>query len=133
MKTSMKALQHSIDLAEIHEAELHVIAVIEEFKFPFGSQYDLWASESHDEYLSRVLEEMNSAMLSIKNEDIQISVETRIEEGRPAIVITEIADNENFDLIVIGARGLGRVQEMLLGSVGREIVNTSKTPVLVIK
>lgn len=132
-KMSMKALQHAIDLADVNGAELHIISVLEEFKLPFASQYDLWANESRDELMSRILEEMNSAILSIKNDDVQIDVETRIEEGRPSKVITGIASNEKFDLIVIGSSGLGKVEEVLLGSVGREIVNTSKIPVLVIK
>jgi nucleotide-binding universal stress UspA family protein len=132
-KTSMKALQHAINLANIHRAELHIISVLEEFKLPFASQYDLWAKESRDELTSRILEEMNSAILKIIQDGVQMAAETRIEEGRPAKVITEIASNENFDLIVIASSGLGKVEELLLGSVGREIVNTSKIPVLVIK
>ena len=129
----MKALEHALHLAELHDAELHIISVIEEFNLPFASQYELWASESRDEFISQVLEEMNSAMREVKREDIDITVETRIEEGRPAKVIKEIAEGENFDLIVIGATGIGRVQEFLLGSVSREILNTSKLPVLVVK
>jgi nucleotide-binding universal stress UspA family protein len=131
--TSMKALEHALHLAELNDAELHIISVIEEFNLPFASQYELWASESRDEFISQVLEEMNSAMSEVKREDIDITVETRIEEGRPAKVINEIAEGENFDLIVIGATGIGRVQEFLLGSVSREILNTSKLPVLVVK
>jgi nucleotide-binding universal stress UspA family protein len=132
-ETSMKALKHAIELAEIHDSELHIISVLEEFKLPFASEYELWANESRDEQVSKVLEEMNSAVMSIKTDDIEIDVETRIEEGKPAKIITEIAEQEGFELIVIGAKGLGRVEEFLLGSTSREIVNTSKVPVLIIK
>jgi nucleotide-binding universal stress UspA family protein len=132
-ETSMKALKHAIELAEAHNSELHIISVLEEFKLPFASEYELWAHESRDEQVSKVLEEMNSAVMSIKKDDIEIDVETRIEEGKPAKVITEIAEQEDFELIVIGAKGLGRVEEFLLGSTSREVVNTSKVPVLIIK
>jgi len=132
-ETSMKALQYAIDLAEIHEAELHIVTVLEDLRIPFGDRYDLWVSETRNEYTSRVLEEMNSAIMDIREEGTQINVETRIEEGRPAIVITDIADKEDFDLIIVGARGMGKVEELLLGSVSREIVNISRTPVLIIK
>ncbi|MBD3207239.1 hypothetical protein GF319_12980 [Candidatus Bathyarchaeota archaeon] len=132
-ETSMKALKHAIELAEIHDSELHIISVLEEFKLPFASEYELWANESRDEQVSKVLEEMNSAVMSIKKDDIEIDVETRIEKGKPAKVITQIAKKEDFELIVIGAKGLGRVEEFLLGSTSREVVNTSKVPVLIIK
>jgi len=132
-ETSMKALKHAIELAEIHDSELHIISVLEEFKLPFASQYELWASESRDEQVSKVLEEMNSAVMSVKKENIKIDVETRIEEGKPAKVMTEIAEDEGFELIVLGGTGLGRVEEFLLGSTSREVVNTSKVPVLIIK
>jgi nucleotide-binding universal stress UspA family protein len=132
-ETSMKALQHAIDLAEVHGSELHIISVLEEFKLPFASQYELWASESHDEHMTRVLEEMNSALMRIKREDVEIDVETRIEKGRPATVITTIADDEGFDLILVGAKGMGKVEELLLGSVSREIIDISRIPVLIVK
>lgn len=132
-EASMKALKHAIELAEIHESELHIISVLEEFKLPFASQYELWAKESRDEQVSKILEEMNSAVMSIKKENMVIDVETRIEEGKPAKVLTEIAEDEDFELIVLGATGLGRVEEFLLGSTSREVVNTSKVPVLIIK
>jgi nucleotide-binding universal stress UspA family protein len=131
--TSMKALKHAIELAEIHDSELHILSVLGEFKLPFASQYELWARKSRDEQVSKVLEEMNSTIMSIKKEDVEIEVETRIEEGKPAKVITEIAEEEDFDLIVLGGRGIGRVEEFLLGSTSREVVNTSKLPVLIIK
>ena len=84
--TSMKALKHAIELAEIHDSKLHIISVLGEFKLPFASQYELWASESRDEQVSKVLEEMNSAIMSIKKEDVEIEVETRIEEGKPPLL-----------------------------------------------
>jgi len=132
-EASMKALKHAIELAEIHDSELHIKSVLEEFKLPFASQYELWAKESRDEQVSKILEEMNSAVMSIKKENMVIDVETRIEEGKPAKVLTEIAEDEDFELIVLGATGLGRVEEFLLGSTSREVVNTSKVPVLIIK
>lgn len=130
---SMRALEHAIDLAETYGSELHLITVVEDFKTPFKARYELMESEMREEYVSRVLGEMESALTKIREEGAQIAVETRIEEGRPASVITSIADDEDFDLIVIGARGMGRIEELLLGSVSREIVNTSRTPVLVVK
>ncbi len=132
-ETSMKAFRHAMGLAKIHEAEVTMLTVFAEFSFPFGAQYDLWAEESRDNYVAKVLGEMNAALQEHVDEGLRGSVDTRIEWGRPASVITSIAEEEGYDLIMIGSRGLGRIQGMLLGSVSMEVINASNVPVLVIK
>lgn len=51
----------------------------------------------------------------------------------PAIGILESADGWQADLIVIGARGLGSIESMLLGSVSRAVIHGSQLPVLVVR
>lgn len=55
-----------------------------------------------------------------------------MEDGRPASVITQVADQVGADVIVVGRRGRGGVAELLLGSVSHELVLHCKRPVLVI-
>ena len=47
--------------------------------------------------------------------------------------IVEIADRKNFDLIVIGSRGLGSMKEIFLGSTSNYVLHKSKKPVLIVK
>lgn len=61
-----------------------------------------------------------------------IKYRTVMEDGRPASVIAEIADQIDADVIVVGRRGRGGFAELLLGSVSHELVLHSKRPVLVI-
>jgi len=58
--------------------------------------------------------------------------EARLGEGKPWRVISEVARELDAQLIVIGARGLGRVESMLLGSVSSAVVHHAKRPVLVV-
>jgi nucleotide-binding universal stress UspA family protein len=53
--------------------------------------------------------------------------------GHEAKEIIDFAQKNKFDLIVIGARGRGKIKQMLLGSVSNSIVQNSKVPVLVIR
>ena len=55
-----------------------------------------------------------------------------MQDGRAASVITDVADRENADMVVVGRRGRGGVAELLLGSTSHELVLHSKHPVLVI-
>jgi len=53
--------------------------------------------------------------------------------GDGSTEIVNFSQKNKFDIIVIGARGLGSVKEAFLGSVSHAIVHKSKIPVLVIK
>jgi nucleotide-binding universal stress UspA family protein len=57
---------------------------------------------------------------------------TVMEDGRPATVITRVADAVDADVLVVGRRGLGGVGELLLGSVSHELVLHCRRPVLLI-
>jgi len=47
--------------------------------------------------------------------------------------IVDIARRQDFDLIVIGSRGMGAVKEVFLGSTSNYVLHKSKKPVLVVK
>ena len=58
--------------------------------------------------------------------------EGRLEEGKPWRVICHVADDLDAEPILLGARGLGRMESALLGSASTAVVFHSKRPVLVI-
>ncbi len=62
-----------------------------------------------------------------------ILFKSKIIWGSPTCEIQDMAKSKKFDLIVIGARGLGSVKEFFLGSVSNAIVHKSKIPVMVVK
>ena len=53
--------------------------------------------------------------------------------SNPADTIVTMAKKENFNLIVVGCRGLGRKASILLGSVSKQVVSNAYCNVLVIK
>ncbi len=65
-------------------------------------------------------------------EDSGLSVETVIRKGHPAEEIIETAKETGADLIIVGSRG-SRATHLFMGSVSREVANTSPVPVLVVK
>ncbi|MGI6549461.1 MAG: universal stress protein [Syntrophomonadales bacterium] len=56
-----------------------------------------------------------------------------LEAGLPADIICRIARKENYDLIIIGNRGLNRLKRVLLGSISSKVVAAAHCPVLVVK
>ncbi len=59
-------------------------------------------------------------------------VNKRLEEGTPAELILSVAQEEQTDLIIVGARGVGAVQELVLGSVSHRVLTHAPCPVLII-
>lgn len=59
------------------------------------------------------------------------SVERELLRGRPASAIVEEAGRCRADLVVVGGRGHGTLESMLLGSTSAEIVDHAPCPVLV--
>jgi len=65
--------------------------------------------------------------------DSNIKVDTHFEFGHPAETITQYASENNFDLIVVGNRGLSEIKSLFLGSVSDKIIHMAHCPVLVVK
>ena len=53
--------------------------------------------------------------------------------GSPGEYIVKMANETGADMIVCGARGLGKIRKALLGSVSDYIVRKSKVPVVICK
>jgi nucleotide-binding universal stress UspA family protein len=58
--------------------------------------------------------------------------DTRLEVGTPAEMIVSIAQETGADLIVLGARGLSPVKELLLGSVSHRVLTHAPCSILVV-
>ncbi len=63
----------------------------------------------------------------------KVSFEKILVEGHPVEEIVREVKEHNFDLVVIGARGVSHIREILLGSVTDGVIHHAGCPVLVIK
>jgi nucleotide-binding universal stress UspA family protein len=60
-------------------------------------------------------------------------VERQVALGRPVDEIVEAAGRPDVDLVVVGARGLGALERILLGSVSEGVLRHADRPVLIVK
>jgi nucleotide-binding universal stress UspA family protein len=63
----------------------------------------------------------------------RVQVETLLKEGHAVEEILKTAKEGEFDLIVIGARGLSTVKEIFLGSVSHGVTVHAPCPVLIVR
>lgn len=61
------------------------------------------------------------------------TIEQDVRAGHPASEIMRAASAQAVDLVVVGARGLGAVKRLLLGSVSEQVLRQASRPVLVVK
>lgn len=77
------------------------------------------------EYLAGVKSRLSS-------EGIRVKTET-IESNRPSSTITDYAQKNGVDLIVIATHGYTGMKKMMLGSVALKVLHESNVPVLLIR
>ncbi|MCC7085241.1 MAG: universal stress protein [Pirellulales bacterium] len=66
-------------------------------------------------------------------EALASAVHTIVGTQQPAHGLIVAADSWRADVIAVGARGLGPIQSMFLGSVSRQVVQVGSVPVLVVR
>lgn len=105
-------------------------------------KYTLLSVVSHEDSKDAVLhseassvEQRKALIQSIIDlyESNDITYEVRIEHGVPKDTIIQVGNTHEYDLLVIGTRGLNAFQEMMMGSVSHKVVKEVTIPVLVVK
>jgi nucleotide-binding universal stress UspA family protein len=61
------------------------------------------------------------------------SLERRVTVGHPTEVIARAAGEPDVDLVVVGARGLGALKRLLLGSISEGVLRHVERPVLIVR
>jgi len=126
-KNSFNALTKAIFLAKKCGALITALYVLHT---PFDNPNMIYVPQTQNE-LKKVEKFLDTAKSQVTKNSIKFKKE--IVFGHEAKEIMGFAQKNKFDLIVIGARGHGKIKQMLLGSVSNSIVQNSKVPVLVIR
>ena len=66
-------------------------------------------------------------------DDTEAVVDIKMIHGHPARVISKVAEDGNYDLIIIGSRGLGTFRKVVLGSVSNAVMQGTNVSVMVVK
>ena len=62
-----------------------------------------------------------------------LTVKTLVKKGQPADVICSEASEGDYDLVIMGSRGLGSIKEFILGSVSNKVAHCAGKSVLIVK
>jgi len=122
------ALAHAVAMAQVYRAKVALVAVVPpppllSWQAPGGM---LGIHEAEQEELEKALREAADGVPD------DLSVTTQLLDGDPARELLRLAREGDFDVIVMGSRGRGRVTAALLGSVSNRVMHDAGVPVIVI-
>jgi nucleotide-binding universal stress UspA family protein len=123
------ALEHAITAADDQDARIHVLYVVDKRLYTAASE------DSTDEIRQSLEEEAEIALddARVRIEDEGIECRTHSEEGIPYTTITDYADEQGIDLVVMGTHGeTGRERMVNLGSTTERVLKNASMPVLVV-
>ena len=134
---SFQALRFLLSLPLARQTKLRLLSVVEPIRYPTSAPGAVRA------HLARMLKEIENErrgelekVLEKATAELEGSL-TRVTRstptGNPADVIVAAATAHDADLVVVGARGLGGMTRLLLGSVSEKVLGYARCPVLIVK
>jgi nucleotide-binding universal stress UspA family protein len=133
---SNRAVSMAAYMAACHESELLILHVIRDMQLPTllkkAPELEEFANKRED-ILRQVAETILHEAEARARKDGATRVQTAIGTGDPASSIIGFTKRRNIDIIVVGTRGLGKVKELLLGSVSRKITNKAEANCLIVR
>lgn len=130
---SINAFEYALKFASAYiNCEVHMLYVIDKENI---EQVQSYQEESYGTLSKRYEQQgknyLNKAMQKAKKVNYNRSlIKKKILEGNPVEKITEFA--EDFDLIIMAARGKKHVINIMMGHVTERVINITEIPVLII-
>ena len=128
---SLRAANAAAALARTNDAHLFIVTVVR----PPEGWWGIVGAPPPAESLGNALADAQRVVLEKTVEAVDLSgvrFETVEEVGDPANQLASFAETKEADLIVIGQRGAGLVERIMVGSVADRLVHIAKVPVLVV-
>lgn len=126
-ESSKNALRQAILLGEQNQSWIKVLAVVPAYE----GDLELVGVSNVGDVLKGPTEKLAKSAQEIAD-SMSAHIITDVEQGEAYEKIIDVADAENCDLIVMGRRGLRRLERMLMGSVTARVISHSDKNVLVV-
>jgi len=129
-KPSQHALEQAIILAELYQAEINLLYVLD-----LNSQVSAFEQVSISGYIPDEIKKNGRSILKGALQQIPRAVKARtfLEIGLPTETIVDFCQEKDCDLIIMGSRGLGAIKQLFVGSVSNYVLHHACCPVLVIR
>lgn len=131
-ENAKRALDRAIELSKASDAELSIVIYVNLVGFETLAAKKLMTEFRHEIVLDAENLVSDASRLAKKAGVSKVRTFV-LRDGDPADAILFAAEKHASDLIIVGRRGISRVERFLLGSVSSRVVNHAKCDVLVVK
>jgi nucleotide-binding universal stress UspA family protein len=125
--SSVNALRQTISLARIEGGWIKVVAVVPSYE----GDLELVGVRDPGKAIRGPAESLLNSAREIAREESAVIL-TGIEQGKVYERIVSVAEDENCDLVVMGRRGMNKLERMLMGSVTARVIGHSSKDTLVV-
>ena len=127
----LHAAQVAASLARQRGARLHILTVVR----PPEGWWGIVGSPPPADALASSMSEAQQSVLDVTVNQLDLDgveyVATE-EIGEPAAALADVARDQNADLLVVGRRGAGIVERLVMGSVADRVAHYAPCPVLIV-
>jgi nucleotide-binding universal stress UspA family protein len=120
-----EAQAHGSEVMVVHGRDLAIVAPPAPTGVP-PPQAELETEAEAERLVEEALQRLREAGVNARGQVLPL-------RGRLANQIVEIAEAENVGVIVLGSRGMSRLQEMVIGSIANKVIHMAKCPVLLVR
>ena len=128
---SVHAAQAAADLARKNRAKLYIVTVVR----PPEGWWGIVGSPPPADVLTSSMSEAQQGILDRTIEDLDLDGlewEATEEIGEPASALADVCRDRQADLLVVGRRGAGLVERLVMGSVADRVAHYAPCPVLIV-
>lgn len=127
---SIRAAEKAIELANISKnPEVELLHVVS----GRTSKTDVLHHGDSDSATRKRLKKLEPIVNMFKAEDIPVTIEMITASNSVPESIIKHVNEAQPDILVLGSRGLGSVQTMVLGSVSHKVMKYVKSPIMMVK
>lgn len=137
-KASQKSAEKAVNIGMLLNAQLTFLTVV---NLPSEDKYSYFGMNVENAFVSNrkemmkklINEETRMLDIIVRNLDYgNLNITKKVVVGTAAEEILKLATEENFDLIVMGRRGLSNVERIFIGSVTQKVLSAAPCPIMVI-
>jgi nucleotide-binding universal stress UspA family protein len=122
------ALGHALKIADVYKNEITLLSIIDD-----GGLFSMFGNNVKSELVNEAL---NARMDKVIDESHKtypnVKINKLIEHGKIYKTIAEVAENGNYDSIIMGTNGASGMQQ-ITGSNASRVINYATKPVVVVK
>jgi len=132
-----RAVELAANLASQYDATIHLLHVVTLTEIPDGIREYMKLERINESPYIVALQSLGDHVVEAASQKAKEKgaehVHTTVMEGDPAQSIIDYAKKGGFDMIVIGSRGLGKFQGVMLGSVSTKVCHFADQTCITVK